>query len=200
MSVYKEIPKYNFKDIVYKNDVDPETGEVTPVPASQERYLFYRINKKQDLAGIVIPLYEEIVDPETGEVIGTQPVLQDKTVTPSLETQDITPDIGEGFLGLGHVIIEPIETVSSVTIEPTQNPQTITVNKYVQTIQVSGIDKTIDSDIKPLNIRHDVNILGVRGTYTGDQPISPVVNGHELIMYQAAQVNEDEPNTMEINR
>lgn len=196
MAVYKEIPKFNFKDVIYKNgEVNPETGEIEPVEASLERYLFYRINKKQDLAGIVIPLYEDIVDPETGEVIGTRPLLQDKIVTPSLETQVISPDIGDGYLGLQTVTVNPIPIIGQITISPTENPQTITVNKYVSTIVVNGVDASIDRDIKVQNIRHDVNILGVVGTYSGDAPINPVVSGTELIMYEAATVEEEEPHT-----
>lgn len=200
MSVYKEIPKFNFKDVIYKNgEIDPETQQPQPVEASQERYLFYRINKKQDLAGIVIPLYEDIIDPETGQVIGTRPALQDKIVDPAIDTQVITPDLEDGYLGLGSVTIKPIDVIGTVNITPEENPQIITVNGYVSTIEVDGVDYSIDNDIKPQNIRHDVNILGQIGTYDGDQPISPVVSGHELIMYEAAEIEEEEPHTMVIN-
>lgn len=199
MSVYKEIPKYNFKDVIYKKgEVDPETGDVQPVEASQERYLFYRINKKQDLAGITIPLYEEYVDPETGET-KTRPILQEKTVQASTEDQEVTPDLGNGYLGLERVYIRGIEGLDLYTVTPTQNPQTINIDTYLGTIQVEGIDSTIDPDIRPANIRHDVEILGIRGTYTGDQPISPVVNGTELVMYDAAIIDDEDPNMMVIN-
>lgn len=64
MTVYKEIHKYNFED--------------NSAAIGENIHLFYRINKKQDLAGITIPLYEDIIEPETGKVIGTRPVLQEK--------------------------------------------------------------------------------------------------------------------------
>lgn len=198
MSVYKEIPKYNFKDVVYKNDIDPETGEVTPVPASQERYLFYRINKKQDLAGITIPLYEEYTDPETGET-KTRPILQEKEVQATTDDQEVVPDLGNGYLGLSRVTIKGIEGLDLYTVTPTQNPQTINIDTYLGIIQVEGITPEIDDDIKAANIRHGVNILGVTGTYTGDQPISPVVSNEVLIMYEAAEEDEENPGTMIIN-
>lgn len=200
MSVYKEIPKFNFKDVIYKNgEEDPETGEIEPIEASVERYLFYRINKKQDLAGIVIPLYEDVIDPETGQVIATKPALQDKTATPSTDTQVITPDLEDGYLGLGSVTINPIDVIGTVNITPEENPQIITVNGYVSTIEVDGVDYHIDNDIKEQNIRHDVNILGIVGKYDGDDPINPVVNGTTLIMYEAADISEEDPHTLDVH-
>lgn len=199
MSVYKEIPKYNFKDVVYKNDIDPETGEITPVPASQERYLFYRINKKQDLVGITIPLYEEYVDPETGQT-KTRPILQEKTIQGTEDEQIVTPDLEDGYLGLSRVVVEGIDKLDEYTVTPTQNPQTITIDKYLGDIKVSGIDASIDDDIKRANIRHGVTILGVTGEYTGDQPIAPVVSDEVLILYDAAEMDEDNPGTVVINQ
>ena len=199
MTVYKEIPKFNFKNVVYKNDMDPETGEITPIPASQERYLFYRINKRQDLAGIVIPLYEEYVDPETGET-KTRPVLQEKIIQGTEDDQIVTPDLEDGYLGLSRVVVKGIDKLDEYTVKPEQNPQTITVNKYLGDIKVSGVDADIDNDIKTSNIRHGVTILGVTGEYSGDQPIAPVVSDEVLILYDAAEMDEDNPGTVVINQ
>lgn len=181
MTVYKEIHKYNFEDD------SPAIGENT--------HLFFRINKKQDLAGITIPLYEDIIDPETGEVIGTRPILQEKTVQATVDEQIVTPDIGSGFLGLSQVTVTGLDS-QDVNITPTQSQQLIAVNGYVGTIQVSPVTYEVDPDIQQANIRHGVNILGVTGTYTGDKPVTPIVSDEILIMYEMGVVDEEDPTTL----
>lgn len=180
MTVYKEIHKYNFEDD------SPAIGENT--------HLFFRINKKQDLAGITIPLYEEYTDPETGEVV-SRPILQEKTVQATVDDQVVTPDIGSGFLGLSQVVVTGLNS-QDVNITPTQNQQLITVNGYVGTIQVAPVTSIIDGDIQEANIRHGVNILGTTGTYTGDKAVQPVVSNETLIMYEMGVVDEENPTTL----
>jgi hypothetical protein len=181
MTVYKEIHKYNFEDD------NPAIGENT--------HLFFRINKKQDLAGITIPLYEDIIDPETGKVIGTRPILQEKTVQATVDEQIVTPDIGSGFLGLSQVTVTGLDS-QDVDITPTQSQQLITVNGYVGTIQVAPVTYEVDPDIQQANIRHGVNILGVTGTYTGDKAVTPIVSDEVLIMYEMGVVDEEDPTTL----
>lgn len=181
MTVYKEIHKYNFEDN------NPAIGENT--------HLFFRINKKQDLAGITIPLYEDIIEPETGKVIGTRPILQEKTIQATVDEQIVTPDIDNGFLGLSQVTVTGLNP-QDVDITPTQNQQLISVNGYIGTIQVAPITYAIDPDIQQANIRHGVNILGVTGTYTGDKAVTPIVSDEVLIMYEMGAVDEEDPTTL----
>ena len=88
------------------------------------------------------------------EEVGGTIELQDKTVSPSTNTQKITPD--EGYDGLSKV------TVNAVT-------------------------NTIDSNIKAGNIKKDVAVLGVTGTYEGepvelqDKTVSPSTNTQEIV-------------------
>lgn len=69
-----------------------------------------------------------------GSYEGESPILQNKTVTPSLSEQVISAD--SGYDGLGEV------TINAVT-------------------------NSIDNNIIPENIKKDVEILGVTGTYEG---------------------------------
>ena len=66
--------------------------------------------------------------------IAPEPVLQNKTVTPTTSQQTITAD--EGYDGLG-------------------------------TVTVNGVTADIDSNITAGNIKKDVQILGVTGSYEG---------------------------------
>lgn len=55
-----------------------------------------------------------------------------------------------------------------VTIEPTIERQTKS-SGYYNSLQVNSVTSSIDSNIKPENIKKDVSILGVTGTYDGNQ-------------------------------
>jgi len=69
---------------------------------------------------------------------GSDPKLQEKTATPTTQSQEITPD--QGYDGL-----------SKVT--------------------VGAVDSSIDADIVAGNIKKNVEILGVTGTYEGEVDI-----------------------------
>ena len=55
-----------------------------------------------------------------------------------------------------------------VTIEPTTEQQTKN-SGYYNSLQVNAVTSSIDSNIKPENIKKDVSILGVTGTYDVNQ-------------------------------
>ena len=85
--------------------------------------------------------------------------LQSKNVTPSGSAQTIVPD--SGYDGLGQVIVAAIQTqTKSCTPSASQQQITPASGKYLTKVTVAG-----DSDLIASNIKKDVNIFGVIGTY-----------------------------------
>lgn len=94
--------------------------------------------------------------------------LQNKTVTPTDTEQKITAD--EGYGALSQVTIEPTPT-EDITIEPSMNNQTITRSsgKFINSVTVPKVTSDIDENIKPENIKMNMSILNVVGTYEGEK-------------------------------
>lgn len=98
--------------------------------------------------------------------IDTTPSLQNKTVTPSTSQQVITAD--NGYDGLNQVTVSAIQTETK-TATPSTSQQSITPTsgKYLTQVTVSAVTSSIDANITATNIKKDVSILGVTGTYEG---------------------------------
>ena len=67
--------------------------------------------------------------------------------------------------------------VESLNVTPTTSAQTITASDGVDgysPVNVSAVDSSIDANITAENIKKDVSILGVTGTYTGTQPTGSI--------------------------
>jgi hypothetical protein len=96
-----------------------------------------------------------------GQVINNQ----NKTVNSSTSSQNITAD--QGYTGLGTVTVNPY-TLDTKTVNPSTN--SITVNSSadgMSSVTVNAVTASIDPDIQAGNIKKDVEILGVVGTYEG---------------------------------
>lgn len=95
-------------------------------------------------------------------------ILQDKTVSPSNEEQHIIADVG--YDALSKVTIEPV-TTEDITVNPSMS--TITYNrsdgKFINSVTVKQVTSDVDANIQPENIKQNMSILGVVGTYTGSQ-------------------------------
>lgn len=74
-------------------------------------------------------------------------------------------------LRLGSKIICPVKIIAShdieaLTISPSKVAQTIvSTNPVYNRVTLNAVNNTIDSNIKPENIKYGVSILGVTGTY-----------------------------------
>lgn len=103
-----------------------------------------------------------------GEYAGDNVTLQEKEVTPSsIDATTILPD--EGYTGLSRVQLNPVPT-DSLTISPTTTQQIISRDGQLPLgqVTVNAVNSSIDSNIQPENIKQNMSILGVVGTYAGD--------------------------------
>ena len=97
---------------------------------------------------------------------------QDKTVDSSTNTQTVTFD--SGYTGLNNVIINPY-VLDSKTVDPSTNDITVTSSADgLSSVTVNPVTSSIDSNIQAGNIKKDVTILGVTGTYEGGGDPVPV--------------------------
>lgn len=97
---------------------------------------------------------------------------EELTVTPSASQQIKTPDTAHGKNGFTKVTINaaPLETANAT---PTTSEQTITPTGEgkigLSSVTVAAVTSAIDANIVAGNIKSGVTILGVEGTYTGEQ-------------------------------
>jgi hypothetical protein len=91
--------------------------------------------------------------------------LENKTVNSSTSQQTISAD--NGYDGLNVVTVEPY-VLDSKTVNPSTNSQTVTSSEDgLSSVTVNAVTAAIDPDLVPGNIKKDVEILGVTGTYEG---------------------------------
>ena len=99
---------------------------------------------------------------------------QDKTADSSTNTQTVTFD--SGYTGLNTVTINPY-VLDNKTVDPSTNDITVTSSvDGLSSVTVNAVTSSIDSNISSENIKKDVTILGVTGTYEGggDPVAAPV--------------------------
>ena len=97
---------------------------------------------------------------------------QDKTADSSTNTQSVTFD--SGYTGLNTVTINPY-ILDNKTVDPSTNDITVTSSvDGLSSVTVNAVTSSIDSNISSENIKKDVTILGVTGTYEGGGDPVPV--------------------------
>lgn len=98
-----------------------------------------------------------------GKNLGTKTITQNGTYTASSDSLDgynsVTVNVSGGST----------PTISSLAITPSTSAQTFNANNVdgYKPVTVSAVTSSIDSNISAENIRKDVEILGVTGTYEG---------------------------------
>ena len=97
-------------------------------------------------------------------------VLDSKTVKSSTSRQTVTSSKD----GLSSVTVEPY-VLDSKTVDPSTNNITVTSSKDgLSSVTVTPVTSSIDSNIQAGNIKKDITILGVTGTYKGGGDPVPV--------------------------
>lgn len=108
----------------------------------------------------------ENADSDVKELLNFDVDGEEITITPSTEEQIITPTQGKNAILKATVNPAAIDTVSPVT--PTTSEQTInpgTGKLGIASVTVNAVTSAIDANITAENIKKDVVILGVTGTY-----------------------------------
>lgn len=119
------------------------------------------LSTQDDLIAQTQSVVNELPEAGSGEAI-----LQDKTVTPSENSQIIIAD--DGYDGLDTVIVnaipsayvKPSDTKSATTYTPTTSDQTIAAGTYCSGVQtIKG-----DANLIASNIKSGISIFGITGT------------------------------------
>lgn len=129
---------------------------------------------------------------------GENITLQDKTATPSEETQTITAD--EGYFAIENMTVEAIpsdyvgsgvQKLEETTYTPTTTDIVISANQYLEGAQIiKG-----DVNLVPKNIAKDVELFGLVGTHEGGiQPTGTIEitennKTYDVTNYASANVN-----------
>ena len=155
--------------------------------------------------------------------------LQDKTVSPTTIRQEVLAD--ENYDGLSKVTVNGVTSAidknivsgnikkdvsilgvtgnlefetQDKTVSPSTIKQEVTPDEGydgLSKVTVNAVTNTIDSNIKAANIKKDVSILGVKGTYDGetvelqDKTVTPTTNTQKIV----ADENYDGLGTVTIN-
>ena len=111
--------------------------------------------------------------------------LQNKVVTPTDQIQNITANDGFDALATVTVLSTPVE---NVTIAPSTEDYVVRRNDgvFIDTIEVQKVTSDIDANIQPGNIKQNMSILGVVGTYKGEPApifISKYEGGTQSVTY-----------------
>lgn len=115
------------------------------------------------------------------------------TVKPSDKEQIITPNAE--YNSLSQVTVQAV-ALEEKTVTPTTSNQTISPsgdNVGLSRVIVNGVTSAIDEDIKPENIKKDVDILGVIGTY------EPSYTKKDLVIEPSIEEQTITPQSQEVD-
>lgn len=122
--------------------------------------------------------------------------LQNKEISPSTSSQSVIPD--KGYDGLRKVTVNAI-ALQDKTVTPDAVRQEITYDSNYNglgKVIVEAVTNAIDKNIKAENIKKDVSILGVTGTYENIDEI-PVPSTSLGVTYSNLRI--EHPNVLNIN-
>ena len=153
--------------------VNPNTTQQSFYPASQQGYTgFSSVTVNAVTSNIDNSITSENIRVGVN-ILGVEGnysgglILQEKSVYPADHVQNITPD--QGYDALNKVTISAV-TTEMINIEPNKNPQDFTPAEgtFYNKVHVQAVSSDCDPNIQPENIKKNMSILGVTGTYEGD--------------------------------
>lgn len=104
--------------------------------------------------------------------VNVTPSTETKTVKSTTTSQTVNPTSGKL---ISQITVQPI-VLDTVIVTPSTTSQTITpTNDGISQVNVSAVTSSIDNNITAGNIKKDVSILGVTGTYEGSGGTKPLV-------------------------
>ena len=96
--------------------------------------------------------------------VNVEPSTETKTVKSTTTSQTVNPTSGKF---ISQITVQPI-TLDTVNVTPSTSSQTINpTNDGIGQVNVSAVTSSIDNNIVAGNIKKDVSILGVTGTFEG---------------------------------
>lgn len=133
--------------------VDPYTLEDKSDSITENGLYTYYPSTADGMAQVTIDVSVDTVNNQT------------KTVDSSTTIQYIQPD--NGYTGLEYVAVNPY-VLDTKTVNPSTGSQTVTSDEDgMSQVTVNAVTAAIDPDIVASNIKKDVDILGVVGTFEG---------------------------------
>ena len=162
--------------------LEPVKGESIIIQPSVETQIIQPSDGKNSITSITVNRVTSAID---GDIISSNikkgisilgvdgdyegaTVLQTKTVTPTDGEQIITAD--EGYDALTSVVVQgtPVE---DIVVDPDMSTKTYTRSdgKFINSVTVNQVTSDVDANIQPENIKQNMSILGVVGTFTGEQ-------------------------------
>lgn len=127
---------------------------------------------KEEQDVVIEPRREQFdVYPDVGKVIKKATV---KAVTSEIDENITASNIRGGVTILGVTgDLEPDKPDQSKVVEPSTNEQVITADSGYElaSVTIKPVTAEIDSDIQPENIRDGVSVIGVVGTYIGNEKL-----------------------------
>lgn len=172
-----------------RGTMEPVKGEeITIEPMTESKSYVPSKDKNSILKVTVNPVTSAIDDmiiPENikegieilgieGTFNGSLSNLQTKTVIPSDTEQIITADTG--YDALSKIIVKSTPT-ENVEVNPSTSDYVISRNEgvFINDVIVNKVTSDIDANIAPENIKMNMSILGVIGTYEGE-PAEPILS------------------------
>ena len=157
-------------DITIEPSIEPQTFSLKP---SDEVNGYANITVNPVTASI-----DHNISPDTirinREILGVRGtfagdninIQENKSVTPGDDAVSVIPDAG--YDALGTVTVEPVPT-QDVVVNASYTDVVVTKpsGAYIKKVTVPAVNSSVDSNIQPENIKQNIEILGVVGTYTG---------------------------------
>jgi surface protein len=135
---------------------------------------------------------EEIILEDTREVVTVEkpvyPELEDLTITPTAEEQVFNHENSYGYDEVR------VEAVSSETLEISPTTENQEFDGLYGNVKVNAVTNEIDSNIVPENIKNDVEILGVKGSFAGEKYKPRYVSSFAFKNYDGTELDYEVAN------